>query len=137
MFCVVVVLSLAAFVLACQDEDKPILRHRGHLLGGVVSLTPEVLQSEEVKERVEEALHQLSSQSGGLMTHRIIHICSGTRQVVNGFKYVFVVEVESSPTEGAAGSEPVSEVYRVQIYEPASRGAKKRYTFEKVPTNEE
>ncbi|VDK36079.1 unnamed protein product [Taenia asiatica] len=137
MLRVVVVLSLAALALSCSGGDEPILRHHTYLLGGVVSLSPKVLQSEEVKERVEEALAQLSSQNGGLITHHIIRIRSGTRQVVNGFKYVFVVEVESSPTEGATGAEPVSEVYRVEIYEPASRGAKKQYNFEKIPTNEE
>ncbi|KAL5969742.1 hypothetical protein TSMEX_002504 [Taenia solium] len=137
MLRVVVVLSLAALALSCSDGGESILRHHIYPLGGVVPLSPEVLQSEEVKERVEEALSQLSSQNGGLMTHRIICIRSGTRQVVNGFKYVFVVEVESSPTEGATGVEPVSEVYKVEIYKPASRGAKKQYTFEKIPTNEE
>ncbi|EUB56100.1 hypothetical protein EGR_09039 [Echinococcus granulosus] len=107
-----------------------------YLLGGVVPLTPEALQSEEVKERVQSALEQLSIQSGSHLAHRIIHIRSGTRQVVNGLKFVFVVEVESSPTHEAMDAEDVSEVYKVEIYEPASRGAEKRYTFEKIPTNE-
>ncbi|VDM32719.1 unnamed protein product [Hydatigera taeniaeformis] len=136
MLWVVAALHLAALVVAGLDEIEPIVQRHEYPLGGVIPLTPKVLQSKEVEERVERALRQLSRRNGGLMTYRIIHIRSGTRQVVNGFKYVFVVEVESLPTEEGAGTESVSEVYRVRIYEPASRGAKRRYFFKKIPTNE-
>nr|CDS21034.1 immunogenic protein ts11 [Echinococcus granulosus] len=81
MLRVAAALHLAVLIVAASFENEPLMQRFQYLLGGVVPLTPEALQSEEVKERVQSALEQLSIQSGSHLAHRIIHIRSGTRQL--------------------------------------------------------
>ena len=129
---VLVVLHLAMLVVASLYEDEHLVPRIEHLLGGITQLSPAALQSEQALRRVELALQQLSIQNGGLSTHRLINILSGTRQVVNGFIFVFIVEVESLPTQDSMHSNGIIEVYEIEIYEPAARNAEKRYTFRKI-----
>ncbi len=129
-----VVLSLSILVAATLSEDEDNHERHEQLLGGIQELTRTALDSPEAYKRVESALAQLSTQNGGCLSHRPLRIRSGTRQVVNGFKFSFVVEVERSSSGECDSAPGVSEIYRILIYEPAARDEETEYTFEKLPT---
>lgn len=130
-----VVLSLVMLV-AASLQDEHLVERIEIPLGGIIPLSQSALQSDETLRRVELALQQLSNQNGGLFTHRVIKIRSGTSQVVNGFKLVFIVEVESVPTEDATPANRVSEVYEIKIYEPAGTNPETKYSFRKISSDE-
>lgn len=138
MFRVALLLQTSMLIVASIYDDEHIVERFEQPLGGIMQFTEEALQSKAAELRVESALNQLALQGTGCRNYKIMHIRSGSRQVVNGFIFEFVVEVESLPTEKCPGEEGgISEVYKIKIYEPAASDAEKRYTFEKLVTNEE
>lgn len=138
-----IALSLSIFVVGCGgtiQEDESIKERHEYLLGGIQQLSRRALDSPQAFARVERALAQLSSQNAGCLSHRPTNIRSGSRQVVNGFKFIFVVEVERSSSEHcqteSTPSNGVSEIYKIDIYEPAGRGSETEYNFEKLATDQ-
>ncbi|VDD81753.1 unnamed protein product [Mesocestoides corti] len=123
-------------VVGTLHDDENIRARFEQPLGGIQELTEAALQSDEARKRVELALEHLSNQKVGCLKHRPIKIRSGSRQVVNGFIFVFVVEVESFSVGECDSAPGVSEVYKVTIYEPAARDRQTEYSFEKLSTTE-
>ncbi|VDL59396.1 unnamed protein product [Hymenolepis diminuta] len=131
---VTVLFLFSMFVAASTYEDEHLVERFERPLGEIMKLEDEALKSDAAKVRVESALKKLAEQNGGCRRYKLVNISSGTRQVVDGFNFEFVVEVESVPTEKCATEQPegISEVYKITIYEPSGTGREKRHTFEKI-----
>ncbi|KAM3173781.1 hypothetical protein ACTXT7_011909 [Hymenolepis weldensis] len=131
---VAVLFLFSMFVAASTYEDEHLVERFERPLGEILKLEDEALKSDAARVRVESALKKLAEQNGGCRRYKLVNISSGTRQIVNGFNFEFVVEVESVPTENCIAEQPesISEVYKITIYEPAARDAEKRHTFEKI-----
>ncbi|VDD76311.1 unnamed protein product [Mesocestoides corti] len=61
--------------------------------GGITNLTPEACQSEEAHEKVGTALKHLNKSRESANALRLVEIVSATKQVTNGFRYVFTVKL--------------------------------------------
>lgn len=138
MLRVTLLFSLSFLVSASIYEDEHLVERFEQPLGGIIQLEDEALKSDAARIRVESALKKLANQNGNCRNYKLVDIRSGTRQVVNGFNFEFVVEVESTPNHNCAAEQPegLSEVYKLSIYEPAAREAEIRLNFEKISSSQ-
>ncbi|VDL99715.1 unnamed protein product [Schistocephalus solidus] len=127
--------------LTNAHNDEMLTAKGAQLLGGVQQLTENALNSQPMKSMIHKALQSLAKDKGDSCSeYKHIRTLRGTRQVVNGILYKFVVEVEAVPTANCMSAPstlpklPTRETYEITHLDrgSATADAEPHFDFEKV-----
>ncbi|KAL7054253.1 hypothetical protein AAHC03_026246 [Spirometra sp. Aus1] len=127
--------------LTNAHNDEMLTAKGAQLLGGVQQLTETALNSPPTKAIIQKALQNLAKEKKDLCSdYKHIRTLRGTRQVVNGILYKFVVEVEAVPkgdcksAPSSLPKQPMRETYEITHLDRGSAAveAEPHFDFEKL-----
>ncbi|VDN40052.1 unnamed protein product, partial [Dibothriocephalus latus] len=107
--------------LANAHNDEMLTAKSAQMLGAVQKLTTEALNSQHAKTIIKNALQHLSKErEDSCAEYKHIRTLRGTKQVINGILYKFVVEIEAVPKDNCASApadtlpkQPIRETYEI------------------------
>ncbi|VDK34788.1 unnamed protein product [Dibothriocephalus latus] len=126
--------------LSNAHNDEMLTAKGAQMFGAVQQLTKDALNSQHAKTIIKNALQHLAKEREDSCTeYKHIRTLRGTRQVVNGILYKFVVEIEAVPRDNCASApagplpkQTARETYEITHLDRGSAGGEPHFDFEKV-----
>ncbi len=97
--------------------------------GSIVTLSEDLYKNEAVQEKIDYALKHLNEKRKSEEQLKLLAVVSVTRQVINGFRFVFTTKLVEEGTKKEA-------LYRITHFEKHGKPENTEVTLEEVKSEE-